>query len=341
MLAERSGQHDLGIRTIELTSAADLVKYVGEALPTREFLPLDHSTEKWTKYFLSGAEVGLLREIRKSPQISVLGDQAEVEMGCYGQNDFFVLSDSEVVDSGLKAYTRPIVTRSAHLTGLAFTQRDWTSLRKADLPVHLLDAPNVDRAALPSEAKSYVAAGEKLGFQRGYKCSIRKRWYIVPSVSVSDAFMLRQVHAFPKLILNQTKATCTDTIHRVRFKSGVNGKHAVMAFMNSMTLAFSEITGRSYGGGVMTFEPTEAERLPLSLQSVDQLDFDELDESIRQGDVKAVLDEVDRIILRRGLGLRQKDITALRGIWMKMKDRHIGRKRKSKAAPLDPTIGHA
>ena len=76
------------------------------------------------------------------------------------------------------------------------------------------------------------------GYHQGYKCRIRKRWYVVPSVWVPDAFMLRQVHAYPKLVLNTAQAVCTDTIHRVRFLNGANGETVIAAYLNSLTFAF-------------------------------------------------------------------------------------------------------
>jgi len=135
--------------------------------------------------------------------------------------------------------------------------------------------------------------------------------------------MLRQVHAHPKLIMNKAGATCTDTIHRIRFKEDVNGEHVVSAFMNSMTFAFSEVMGRSYGGGVLTFEPTEAERMPLSLKGIESISFKEIDKYVRLGKLDSVLDITDEAILRNGLGLSMKDIRSLRGIWIKMRDRRI------------------
>jgi adenine-specific DNA-methyltransferase len=138
--------------------------------------------------------------------------------------------------------------------------------------------------------------------------------------------MLRQVHAYPKLVLNAAQATCTDTIHRVRFRHGANGKAVTAAYLNSLTFAFSEVTGRSYGGGVLTFEPSEAERLPLPLINAEQLDLAYFDRRLREGDIDAVLDVTDKVLLRDGLGLRSDQISILRGIWVKLRDRRINRK---------------
>ena len=117
-------------------------------------------------------------------------------------------------------------------------------------------------------AEGFLAAGEAAGVPAGYKCRIRREWWVVPSVWVPDGFMLRQISTHPRLVANRAGATSTDTVHRVRLRAGAGGegvrmeKAAVAAF-NSVTFAFSETVGRSYGGGVLELEPSEAEELPV------------------------------------------------------------------------------
>jgi len=138
--------------------------------------------------------------------------------------------------------------------------------------------------------------------------------------------MLRQVHEFPRFVINDCSATSTDTLHRVRFKTGVNGKNVTTAFLNSLTFAFSEITGRSYGGGVMTFEPTEAERLLIPMKFSDEIDFEIIDKLIREKGILSVLDIVDNVLLIKGLGLSKGDVNTIRNIWVKLRDRRNNRR---------------
>src|SRR5205814_1103038 len=125
--------------------------------------------------------------------------------------------------------------------GVVFSAADWQSNAEQDLPAYLLDLPDRELSELTEAARKYIEFGQDSDFDKGFKCRIRNRWYVVPSVWVPDAFMLRQVHGYPKLILNQAKATCTDTIHRVRFRNSANGNLVIAAFLNSLTFAFSEV----------------------------------------------------------------------------------------------------
>jgi len=199
-----------------------------------------------------------------------------------------------------------------------------TALVEKDDRCLLVRLPDVDRSDLDKDALAYVRSGEQNGYHEGYKCRIRlPRWWVVPSCWTPDAFMLRQIYDGPRLVLNASDATCTDTIHRVRARQGVRATSVVAAAVNSLTFAFTEIRGRSYGGGVLELEPTEAEALPFP--HLRQLDLHELDDLFRKRDLRAVLDMVDQCVLIP-TGLSTKDITVLRGIWTKLASRRLERK---------------
>ena len=327
LLAERNHTSNSGIRTVELDDINDLDTLTSTKLDAAELKPMDHSTEKWTQYFLDPVEIHLLREIRKHPGITPANHVLDVDVGIVtGRNAFFVLAQNQVKAHNLEPYLERIVSRSAHLAGTVFGADDWQNNVTAQLPTFLFTPANVPFEELPEPLQHYIVLGETKDYHTGYKCRIRKRWYIVPSIWSPDAFMLRQVHAYPKMVLNSAQAVCTDTIHRVRFLNGVDGEAVTAAYLNSLTFAFSEVTGRSYGGGVLTFEPSEAERLPLPLVNAEQLDLAHFDRLLRDGDIDAVLDISDKILLQDGLGLSIEQINMLRGIWIKLRDRRINRK---------------
>ncbi len=329
LLGERNGSEHTGIRTIELDGIDDLISYEhgrDKSGPYSSKL-MDHSTEKWTMYFLEEEELHLLRTLRTHSGLNMTSDVIDVDVGIVtGLNDFFVLTEQQVKEYSLAPYTQRIVGRSAHLQGVLFSEGDWIANVEKQSPAFLLNSPDVPFYCLPDELKDYVTSGEEKGLNKGYKCRIRNRWYVVPSVWIPHAFMLRQVHNYPKIILNDAAATCTDTIHRVKLRNGTPGKIVAAAFLNSLTFAFSEVTGRSYGGGVLELEPNEAEKLPLPLIGADTLDLNELDKLLREGNIRAVLDITDEALLRKGMGLSCEETKMLRAIWQKLRDRRINRK---------------
>ena len=156
-----------------------------------------------------------------------------------------MMKEEQVKEWDLEEYTIPVVSKSNQLKGITFSEKDFQENSKAQKAIYLFLPPDKDFDELPDVCQKYIKYGEEKGFHQGYKTRIRKRWYITPSRWVPDAFALRQVGEYPKIILNATGASSTDTIHRVRFKDGVDKRLAAVSFLNSLTLAFSEVTGRS------------------------------------------------------------------------------------------------
>jgi hypothetical protein len=191
----------------------------------------------------------------------------------------------------------------------------------------LLDLGKTPRDRLTLSARALVEDGESLGYDQGYKCRIRKpTWWSVPSVFVPDAFLLRQIYDGPRIVLNDANATCTDTIHRVRCNPGTDASWLAAASMNSLTWAFTEIHGRSYGGGVHELEPNEADGLPFPKFS-GPLPLEDLDDIARRKPSEVVLAEVDRLVLVPA-GLTKKDIESLRDIWRRLSGRRLARRRR-------------
>lgn len=327
LLCEKTVQDGKGIRVIEFENLDELKQVDFTAINVSKVKPIDHTTEKWTKYFLSENEINLLKRLKQDPRVITCGDIMEVDVGLVtGRNEFFMLKEEQVKEWNLEGYTIPVASKSNQLKGITFSDQDLVGNSIAQNSIHLFIPPNRDFENLPKVCKDYITYGEQQGFHLGYKTRIRKRWYITPSLWVPDAFALRQVGEYPKLIVNETGASSTDTIHRVRFKTGVDPRLVAISFPNSLTFAFSEITGRSYGGGVMTFEPTEIEEIQIPVLADLDLDFDRIDELIRKREIERVLDIVDQELLIKHHRFTQVEVDALRGIWQKLSHRRINRR---------------
>ena len=326
LLGEKNGNEHKGIRTVEIDNVGSLASYKHPSFAENELKPLDHTTEKWTQYFLNTEEISLIRKLRSDSRLKKLGELAEIDVGIVtGLNDFFVMNKQRTIDTKLIKHTVPLVSRSAHLPGIVFSNASLKSNVEDNYPAFLLSVPSISSENFPSELQEYIKNGEMLGFNKGYKCRIRNHWYSIPSIWVPDGFLLRQINNYPKMILNKSGATCTDTIHRVKFKNGAEQKTVAAAFLNSLTFAFSEIIGRSYGGGILELEPREAERLPIPMIGASRLDVDHTNKLLLNGSIYDVLEANDEILLYEGLGLSRKEIKSIRAIWEKLRDRRNGR----------------
>ncbi|MGK7933161.1 MAG: hypothetical protein AB4041_17250 [Microcystaceae cyanobacterium] len=132
---------------------------------------------------------------------------------------------------------------------------------------------------------------------------------------------------FDSKTLNDLKqVSSTDTIHRVRVKDGIKIELLAATFLNSLTLAWSEVCGRSYGGGVLELEPREAEEIPIFYQDNLSLDTEKIDVLLRQEKIYEALDYVDSVVLKYHLGFDQGMISKIRNAWEQLRDRRTKRK---------------
>jgi adenine-specific DNA methylase len=311
------------IKVVELEDTAALPPPdVLAALPHAP--ALRHDTEKWTKYFLPPTQIEALRRVLRRGDVCRLGDLADVDVGVVtGRNRFFVVSPSNGADLGLHEHLSPLVSRSAHLRGVRFGDEDYEQLVDSDALCQLLAVANGHE--LDTALAAYIEAGEQEGVHEGYKCSIRKKWWVVPSTWAPDAFLLRQIYDHPRIVANETGATSTDTVHRVRMLNGTPPIKLAAASINSMTFAFSEVLGRSYGGGVLELEPREAESLPVpDPKKLAMSDVKRIDKLMRQGELTAALDYADAKLLADFPGRLTSD---LRRAWIRLRDRRLTRGR--------------
>jgi adenine-specific DNA methylase len=257
-----------------------------------------------------------------------MGTYATVEVGITtGANGFFTVPKSIIDKYNLSCYAMPLVGRSVQVNSLIFTKQDWLDNQTNNAKANLLVFPKINKLKSNKKALEYLKQGESQNIHKGYKCRIREEWQIVPSIKVSDALFIRRNNLHPKLVGNEAGAFTTDTMHRVFAKNGTNINALVSSYYNSLSFAFSEIAGRSYGGGVLELMPNEVEEILLPYKSKHEKILGKLDVMLRKKqDIESVLDYSDSIILKRGFGFSNKEIDIARSIWRKLSQRRLNRK---------------
>ena len=263
--------------------------------------------------------------MKKSKTVVPLSHHATVDIGVVtGKNQFFVVGKEEMERFDICQYTIPLVARSSHLSG-RFLADEWRSLVDKGERLSLLYLNERKENTFSNGLREYIKIGENAGFHKGYKCSIRKPWYTLPSMWVPNMFFFRQIYDFPRVVVNRAGATSTDTIHRMQCK----GDPKILAgnLYTHLAAASAEIEGRSYGGGVLELEPNEAEMVLAPRDLYEALPLEEVNELIRAGRIADVLAQNDRLVLINGLGLTKAECEILCGIWVRMRDRRKARGR--------------
>jgi len=319
-----------GIRVIQATDIADFSLI---DLVDHEYIDAPCSKEKWTKYFTSADDIRKINKIKEDARFQKFSDIAKINVGITtGNNKYFSLDKKTVNEYDLFKVSYPLIGRSLHVRGLHFKTKDYLENYENNKKSRLLVFEE-DRTNLNNLQNKYISLGEDNNEHIGYKCSIRENWYQIPSIWIPDAFFLRRNNIYPKFVLNEIDALSTDTMHRIAFKDGINKENVLLSYYNSVSMAFTEMNGRSYGGGVLEILPSEVgdillpriEDLPINLQT--KL-IKKIDKIIRDTkDIELVLDIVDNEILINYLGISESVCKDFRNIWKKMQSRRLGRAR--------------
>lgn len=292
------------------------------------------TNDKWTRYYLNEKENNVIEEIKQDIRFRKIGDIGTVNVGITtGNNNYFSLNDNYVKKYDLKEYTKPLIGRSSQTHGLVFNEEDWKKNVNKGVKAYLLTInEDVNVEDMSKGQQEYIKIGEDNEENKGYKCRIRKKWYSVPSIWIPDAFLLRRSNVYPKFVLNGIDAVSTDTMHRIKIKDEYDNKKILLSYYNSISLAFTELCGRSYGGGVLEILPKEAEN--IIIPNIDDMDdqkvnklIEILDDYIRnKKNIKEAIDIMDQEILKDYLGMSSDIINTYREIWKTLNNRRMNRK---------------
>lgn len=277
--------------------------------------------DKWTGALLPSQAIDLYEETLASGSFDLLSDWGEIYLGAVtGNNDFFTLTRSEVRKLRLpqNEVLRISPPGSRHLRGLTFSEHAWDALADAGERCYLF-APGAE----PSKAaQRYIAAGEESGVHLAYKCQVREPWWQVPLVQRPDLLFTYMNHDRPRIVRNAAGIHLLNSLYGVRLASlrrQLGQEVLAIASLNSVTLLGSEIVGRSYGGGMLKHEPTEAAQLPVpsarvleAISDMLKLHQPQIGAMLRRNDISPAVEVVDRLILREHLGFSDAKIGALR-----------------------------
>lgn len=323
------GDLEKGIKIVELNNLDDLDDL---DINVNGFQKLNHVHEKWTKYFTTKEENQIISCLKGDSKFQKLSDTGIINVGITtGNNKYFSVNQETVDEYDLAEVVRPLIGRSSHAHSIYFQQEDWKINVNQGKAAYLIDFPNNPSEEYSQGQREYIELGEKNGENEGYKCRIRERWYQIPSVWVPDAFFLRRNNLYPKFVLNCCNAVSTDTMHRVKFNAGVEPERIVLSYYNSISFAFTEICGRSYGGGVLEILPGEVGNVLVPILDCVPIEkvreiLAEVDRIVRNGeDIENALNLVDNEILVQYLHMDEDVCVATRKIWKKMQHRRLKR----------------
>ena len=327
----KKGKGNSFIRIIESSNVDSLVLHEVSKVAYQPFATLD---TKWTRYFVNADDAKVLAKLQDDARLVAFSEIALINVGVTtGNNSYFSITDDISSRYNLDEYTLPLIGRSSHASGVYFTEDDWELNRSKGKRSRLLVFPEGSYEKLDEWQRAYIDEGWSSGAGNGYKCSIRDSWYSIPSVWIPDAFFLRRNNLYPKFVINGCGAISTDTMHRMKLRNGLDQKVALICYYNSISFAYTELCGRSYGGGVLEILPKEVgnvlvlnpDQINLSNKQIDEA-VSVADRVIREGrNINEVLDYIDQAVLIDVLGFEREVCSACRRAWRTLQARRIGR----------------
>jgi hypothetical protein len=261
----------------------------------------------------------VLQELCSHKDVCELGTLATIRIGTVtGDNAFFILSPENARSWGLsRRYFKPILTSASQFKWLSVEEKDVLELLERDTEECLLLIP--PRKSLSSDLNRYLESRDGQRAAKRYKSVIRDPWYRITDIAAPDAFLTYVNGPVPKLLLNGAGLLCTNAIHRLTWTRPMlthARKLLALSFASSLSGLSAELLGRSYGGGALKLEPSEAAKLVVALPELPpaavNIAFAFAGASAARGkwdDVRAAADE---LVLVKGLGITSGAIRRLR-----------------------------
>lgn len=288
---------------------------------------LMHSDLKWAHHILTGSEIELVERLRE--KLKNIGNYCDTKPGIVtAANNYFII-DKNVEDLyDLSEFTLPILPRGFYVNGsVSFEVTDHEELITRSIPTRLIAFPNELKEPFSQRVREYLEIGKTKKLDERYKCRLRDHWYVVPNIATpAEGFFFKRCYHYPKVLKNVAQVHVTDSAYKIEMRDGFDINSLIFSFYNSLTLAFSEIDGRYYGGGVLELTPNEFKHLPIPYTKISPSSFEAFRKRFeKKKSIDGLLESSDSLILKEKLSLSDDEIARIRAIKAKLINKRFRR----------------
>ena len=269
LLLSGAGVHaKRGVEMIEYTTADECVRALPE-LAHAASRALPQLNGHAVPHLVSVAAAGAAQTIENSKDVTRLGAFAEIKIGVVtGDNRFFVLTEEQRIAAKLhpRHFQRAVRKFDDLGTGFHLAKIPQTRSFKENASGSWLLRPSPLSA--DQQLAKYLNQYTPQEIAKNRTMAKRSHWQVPLLGEVPDAFFRCMGKVGPRVVLNEAKSYCTNTIHCLFFKRTVSTRKRraiCLSLHSSYSQLYAEFEGRQYGSGVLKFEPSEAKRLVLAL----------------------------------------------------------------------------
>lgn len=255
---------------------------------------------KWTHHHLETEEIELLEKLKE--QLRTVNDYCSSKAGIVtAANDYFIVDAKTVDEYSLHDFVKPIIQKGVFVNGsVELSNEEFQMLVDKSKPTYLIAIDKHSQIRSNAKFWKYKQIGEDKNLHKRYKTSIRENWFEVPNVGTApEAFFFKRCNEYPKLIKNTANVLATDSAYTILMRDNFAIENLIYSFYNSLTLAFAELHGRYYGGGVLELTPNEFKKLPVPYLTMTADQFSNYVSTFKaKSSIKEICKQNDRAILK-------------------------------------------
>jgi adenine-specific DNA methylase len=294
-----------------------------------------NSSDKWVGSLTKIEATHVLDDLARTGDMVGLRTWGKTSLGIVtGNNRYFALTTERINELGLEsADLIPLSPPgSGHLRELDLDRRNLTRLAEEGSATWLFRPQGEPSPA----ARAYIAQGERMGVHRAYKCRVRSTWWRVPYLRPADLLLTYMNADAVRIVTNAARVHHLNSVHGIYLEPELDamGRDLLpLASLNSVTMLSGELTGRSYGGGILKMEPREADRWLMPSPDLVWSKREELQRvrrvvlrQLREGQLRAATHIVDEILF--GVRLSTHELADVRDAHEGLQSRRTTRSKR-------------
>ena len=243
-----------------------------------------------------------------------LSHYADLKIGMVtGANKYFIVNQSTIDEFELpKSVLKPVIGRFHSLSGIAHGKPQQKQIEKQDHRCFLVCPTSEDMQEKESAVHRYLSQIDEEERAQNRTFKKRPEWF-APGWGIDgiipDAFLSYMIHRSPRMVVNQGKFNCTNSIHKVIFHNrrmpAVQKRAIAISLLSTFSQLSAEIEGRAYSSGVLKIEPTAGKRIQilLSKEAIGELSRIQkaVEAELKKENHRAVTKLVDSVLIECGL----------------------------------------